>query len=215
MMGEQENSRLLEPGLLAAWLAARSIARGLALPVPDHGGWRVDTGLPGEIRRHVFSGPVPGISVLAASIEHPHIFIKMCGSGEQLLRLLPDRWQLLPGGFFMTHEGRLQAPALPAGYLLDVTTSQAITTARILTGDGAVVASGHAVEYAGVFVFDRIVTEAGHRRRGLGRALMAALAARQRSGGARRVLVATEDGSKLYASLGWHTQSPYSTATIM
>lgn len=115
----------------------------------------------------------------------------------------------------MTHEGRLQAPALPAGYLLDVRTSQAITTARILIGDGAVVASGHAVEYAGVFVFDRIVTEAGHRRRGLGRALMAALAARQRSGGARRVLVATEDGSKLYASLGWHTQSPYSTATIM
>lgn len=213
-MGEQENSHLLEAGLLAAWLAARSVARGLALPVPDHGGWRVDTGLPGEIRRHVFAGPVPGISALAASIHCPHILIKMCDTGEQLLKLLPPRWQLLPAGFFMTHEGSLQASALPAGYRLEVATSQAITTARILTSDGAVVASGHAVEHAGVFVFDRIVTEAAHRRRGLGRALIAALGARQRSDSARRLLVATEDGLKLYLSLGWHIQSPYATATI-
>ncbi|MGK5050173.1 GNAT family N-acetyltransferase [Janthinobacterium sp. RB2P8] len=213
-MGEQENAHLLEPGLLAAWLAARSIVRGLALPVPDHGGWRVDTGLPKEIRRYVSSEPVPGISALAASIHRPHIFIKMCCSGEQLLKLLPPRWQLRPAGFFMTHEGSLHAPALPAGYRLDVATSQAITTARIFTGDGAVAASGHAVEHAGVFVFDRIVTEAAHRRRGLGRVLIAALGARQRSASARRVLVATEDGLKLYASLGWHTQSAYSTATI-
>lgn len=214
-MEEQGKSHLADPGLLAAWLAARSIARGLALPVPDHGGWRVDTGLPGEIRRHVFAGPVPGISALAASIHGPHIFIKMCGDGEQLLGLLPPRWQLCPGGYFMTHEGTLQAPDLPAGYRLDVATSQEITTAHILAENGGIAASGHAVEYAGVFVFDRIVTEAGHRRRGLGRALMAALAARQRSASARRVLVATDDGAKLYASLGWHIASPYSTATIM
>ncbi|QYG06766.1 GNAT family N-acetyltransferase [Janthinobacterium sp. PAMC25594] len=214
-MEEQENAHLADPGLLAAWLAARSIARGLAPPVPDHGGWRVETGLPGEIRRYVFSGPVAAISTLAASIHRPHILIKMCGTGEQLLRLLPPRWQLLPGGFFMTHEGSLPAPSLPAGYRLVVATSQAITTARILTGDGSVAASGHAVEHAGAFVFDRIVTEAAHRRQGLGRALIAALAARQRSGSARRVLVATEDGLKLYASLGWHTRSPYSTAAII
>jgi GNAT superfamily N-acetyltransferase len=214
-MNKQANAQLADPGLLAAWLAARSIARGLPLPVSDHGGWRVDTGLAGEIRRHVFAGPVPGIRALAASIHGPHIFIKMCGTGQQLLELLPPGWQLCPGGFFMSHEGSLQAPDLPAGYRLEVATSQAMTTARILTGDGGVAASGHAVEYAGVFVFDRIVTEAGHRRRGLGRALIAALAARQRSGSARRVLVATEDGSKLYASVGWHIESPYSTATIV
>jgi GNAT superfamily N-acetyltransferase len=191
-MNKQANAQLADPGLLAAWLAARSIARGLPLPVSDHGGWRVDTGLAGEIRRHVFAGPVPGIRALAASIHGPHIFIKMCGTGQQLLELLPPGWQLCPGGFFMSHEGSLQAPDLPAGYRLEVATS-----------------------HAGVFVFDRIVTEAGHRRRGLGRALIAALAARQRSGSARRVLVATEDGSKLYASVGWHIESPYSTATIV
>lgn len=214
-MAELENAHQAESGLLAAWLAARSIARGLPPPVPEHGGWRVDTGLPGEIRRHVFGGPVPGISALAASIHGPHIFIKMCGSGEQLLGLLPPRWQLLPGGFFMRHEGSLHASVLPAGYRLEVTTAQAITTARILSGDGGIAASGHAVEHAGVFVFDRIVTQAAHRRRGLGRVLIAALAARQRSGRARRVLVATGDGLNLYLSLGWHVQSLYSTATIM
>ena len=214
-MVEQENLHLLEPGLLVAWLAARSVVRGLALPVPDHGGWRVDTGLPTEIRRYVFAGPAPGISALAAAIHRPRICIKMCGSGDQLLSLLPSRWQLLPAGFFMTHDGSMQAPALPAGYRLDVATSQAITTARILTGDGAVAASGHAVEYAGVFVFDRIITGAAYRRQGLGRALIAALGTRQRSGSARRVLVATGDGWKLYRSLGWHTQSPYSTAMMI
>ncbi|MGK5034264.1 hypothetical protein [Janthinobacterium sp. LB3P118] len=87
----------------------------------------------------------------------------------------------------------LHASALPAGYRLDVATSLAITTVRIVTGDGAVAASGYAVQYSSVFVFDRIVTEAAHRR---------------------RVLVATEDGLTLYASLGWHIQSPYSTAAI-
>jgi hypothetical protein len=33
----------VDPALLEAWLSARSIARGLPLPIPDQGGFRVDT----------------------------------------------------------------------------------------------------------------------------------------------------------------------------
>ena len=216
-MGEQEKTQLVDSKLLCAWLAARSIARGLALPIADHGGWRVETGLPDEIRRHVFAGPSAEIHKLAITINQPHILIKMCGSGEQLLRLLPPRWQLLPGRFLMTQAGNAGKPAipgLPVEYRLEISTIQAIRVARIFAKDGSVAASAKAVEYAGVFIFDNIVTAPAHRRRGLGRALMAALASTQIDAGARRVLVATEDGSKLYSSLGWQIQSPYSTAMM-
>jgi GNAT superfamily N-acetyltransferase len=204
----------MDTHLLSAWLSARSIARGLPLPVLDHGGWRVDTGLPDELRRHVFARPDQAISTLASTISSPHILLKLCGTGEQLLQLLPPRWQLLENRFFMTHERALAVPGLPAGYRLDVVTADAITEAHIRAEAGSIAASGHAVEYGGVFVFDRIATEPAHRRRGLGRAIMAALAARQASGSVRRVLVATEDGLELYKSLDWCVLSPYSTAAM-
>ena len=204
----------MDTELLGAWLSARSIARGLPLPVLEHGGWRVDTCLPDELRRHVFARPDQAISTLASTISSPHILLKLCGTGEQLLRLLPPRWQLLQNRFFMTHEGALAVPGLPAGYRLDVVTADAITEAHIRAEDGSIAASGHAVEVGGVFVFDRIATAPAHQRRGLGRAIMAALAARQASGSARRVLVATEDGLELYKSLDWCVLSPYSTAAM-
>jgi GNAT superfamily N-acetyltransferase len=216
-MGKQEKTHLVDSKLLYAWLTARSIARGLALPMADHGGWRVETGLPDELRRYVFAGPSAEIHKLAIIINKPHILIKMCGSGKQLLSLLPPRWQLLPGRFLMTQAGNAGKPViagLHAEYRLEISTKQAISVARIFAKDGSIAASAKAVEYAGVFIFDSVVTAPAHRRRGLGRALMAALASTQIEVGARRVLVATEDGSKLYSSLGWHIQSPYSTAIM-
>jgi GNAT superfamily N-acetyltransferase len=91
----------------------------------------------------------------------------------------------------------------------------AATCARILFEDGAVAASGYAIEHGGVFIFDTIVTAAPHRRKGLGKALMAALGATQQSATARRVLVATEDGRALYLALGWTVLSPYATVGLM
>lgn len=79
----------VDPDLLRRWLTARSVARGLPLPIACHGGWRVDSGLPAERCRHVFAGPVPGIHALALTVDDPLTFIKMCGTGEQLLALMP------------------------------------------------------------------------------------------------------------------------------
>jgi hypothetical protein len=50
---------------------------------------RVDTGLPNEIRRYVFAGPGPGLQELASSIRETRTFIKMCGSDDELLALVP------------------------------------------------------------------------------------------------------------------------------
>jgi GNAT superfamily N-acetyltransferase len=89
-----------------------------------------------------------------------------------------------------------------------------IVEARILSPTGILAASGYAAETEQVFVYDRIVTEPGHRRKGLGHALMQALHDARRDTAKRELLVATEDGRALYSTLGWQTISPYSSASI-
>jgi GNAT superfamily N-acetyltransferase len=205
----------VDPQLLASWLAARSIARGLPAPVPDRGGLRVDTGQPDELRRYVFAGADPAITELAREINQPKVFIKMCGWPSLLQARVTPRWQLQPDAYLMTKDaGRNPVPSLPTGFWMQVATEGCTTTARIFAEDDTLAASGYAVEYEGVFAFDRIATEAQHQRQGLGAALMAALGTAQQSQAAQRVLVATEQGRALYTTLGWRVLSPYSTVTI-
>lgn len=204
-----------EPDLLWRWVAARSIARGLPLPVPDRGGMRVDTGLPEEVRRYVFAGPEPGLRELAATIDAPHVYLKVCAAAAELRALLPPRWRLQPAGYLMAHDGPPAAPIPPApGYRVELLRDGAVRAARILAADGTTAASGFAAEHDGVFILDRILTDPLHRRRGLGRVLVTALGSMHRSSAARRVLVATEDGCALYSTLGWRVLSPYSTMVI-
>lgn len=215
MMEKHGTSGHVDAELLEGWLRARSIARGLPRPVPDRGGLRVDTGTPDEHCRYVYAGPVQEIRELAQSITAPNIYIKMCGPKHQLLALVPPRWELQPGAYLMTYDGwRSPVPSVPMGYRLQVVTESAMTIARIFADDDSLVASGSAVEYGGVFVFDRIATEPAHQHQGLGAAIMAALGTAQQSKAAQRVLVATEAGRALYSTLGWSLRSHYSTVTI-
>lgn len=201
--------------LLEAWLAARSIARGLPAPVAERGGLRVDTGSREESRRYVFAGPDAGIDELAREIDDPRVLIKMCGPREQLLSRVTPRWHLQPGAYLMTKPpGINPVPTLPPGYWMRLKTEQQVTTARIFTEDDTQVASGYAVEYEGVFIFDRIAVDVMHRQQGLGAALMAALGTAQQSQAAQRMLVATEMGRALYLTLAWRVLSPYSTVAL-
>ena len=183
------------------------------MPMPDWGGVRVDTALPGETHRYIFAEPSPSIAQLARTIAAPNILIKLCGTGAQLLALLPPGWGLRPAGYLMVHDGARAdtQPRLPDGYRLELHRQGPAAMARIVARDGALAARGHAAYCDGVFIVDRIATEAPHRRRGLGRAVMAALGTAQPPS-TRRVLVATEEGRYLYASLGWTVLSPYATA---
>lgn len=205
----------VDAGLIAAWLAARSMARDLPAPVPDRGGWRVDTGLPAETRRHVFAAACPGLVELGATIAEPRVLLKLAAPHAELAALLPPCWRLEPLAHVMTCADGFDGDATPPdGYRLSVERDGERAFARIIASDGALAASGHAAERGGVFIYDRIVTEAAHRRRGLGRALMLALQRTRRSPAARQVLTATADGRALYASLGWRVHCPWSTAAI-
>lgn len=202
----------VDPQLLWDWLAGRSVARGLPLPVPAHGGMRVDSNTPSEVQRHLFAGPVPGIRDVTASIQVPRSYVKMCGPGEQLLAMAPPGWVLQSPAWLMIHIGApMPSVPLPPGYRLEITRRDATVEARILTDEGALAASGFAVEYGSAYVFDRIATEPAHRRRGLGRSLMAALGTLQPSNASTRVLTATAEGRALYETLGWTVVSPYMT----
>lgn len=203
----------MDRDVVAAWLGARSVARGLPAPVLDHGGLRVDTWSEKEHQRWVFAQPDAGIAVLGRALAAPRLFIKLCAPSEELRSLLPSRWEVKASGYFMAATRDDPPLDLAPGYRVESEHHGAVTHVRIMTG-AEVAASGHAAETADAFVYDRIETAAEHRRRGLGRALMIALGQARRSPTVPRLLVATELGSKLYASLGWTARSVYSTGLI-
>ncbi|MGQ3383958.1 GNAT family N-acetyltransferase [Glutamicibacter sp. TV12E] len=67
-----------------------------------------------------------------------------------------------------------------------------------------VAASGHVSAVNGFAIFDRIITGADFRRRGLGTLIMRALASlAQEHDVEEGLLIASVDGQQLYASLGW------------
>lgn len=199
---------------LYAWLAERSIARGLPAPVRDHGGYRVDTHNPAEIVRWVFARATPAARRLAHSIDAPRYLLKLCGTDDDLRAIVPDIWRLHPPGYFMVADGACVERAPPAGYHLQVRRQGEVISAHISDHHGGIAASGHAAETAAAFIYDRIETAPQHRRRGLGQAVMTALRGQKLDNATTELLVATENGRALYETLGWRVLSPYATASI-
>ncbi|MEU7020573.1 GNAT family N-acetyltransferase [Streptomyces sp. NPDC046203] len=95
------------------------------------------------------------------------------------------------------------APVAP--YEREVRTEGPVTVVSLYDPSGAVAARGTIAVSGTDAIADRIETDAAHRRRGLGRAMMSALVETAVSQGARTgLLVASEEGQLLYSALGWH-----------
>jgi GNAT superfamily N-acetyltransferase len=78
--------------------------------------------------------------------------------------------------------------------------------------DGREAAHGQVALAGTTAVIDRIKTDPEHRRRGLGRAVMAALTGWAiEQGAVDGLLVASADGFQLYSALGWESRSPLMT----
>lgn len=206
---------MTEPHIIYRWLAARSVARGLPAPILEHDGWRVDVNTEKEQCRWVFSRISDGLRAVADKLSAPRHFIKLYGSGDALLAALPSHWHIESIGYVMTTDSATrQAKPLPPGYTQQSRNDGAVIVAEIFAPDGNLAASGYAAEAAGVFVYDRIVTEPAHGRRGLGSIIMNTLAQQRQSPAATEILVATDEGRALYTSLGWRVLSPFATAAI-
>ncbi|MFD2780066.1 GNAT family N-acetyltransferase [Novosphingobium pokkalii] len=209
------NTEGLDPHLLHAWLAARSLARGLPMPVPEHGGFRVDTGSEMETVRWVFPRMGDGLKELARTIHQPRQFLKVCETSEALCPALPAHWTIPASSHVMRANGPMPRRQLADGYSIAVEQSGPVTSVRIVTDTGILAASGYGAETDGVFVYDRIVTEPEHRRKGLGHVLMQTLHEARRDPHSFELLVATDDGRALYETLGWEKIASYASASIV
>lgn len=175
----------------------------------------MDTNLHNETRRWVFSRRCAGLEEIGREVVLPRHFIKLCGTAAALKAALPAAWHLEPQSYFMTAAvGRAAARPLPEGYALQCDRDGLTTIARIIAPDGGFAASGYATDAMDVFIYDRIVTAPEHQRKGLGNIIMNTLKGQRRSKNAPELLVATEEGRSLYASMGWRVISPFSTAFI-
>ncbi|HJO66027.1 MAG TPA: GNAT family N-acetyltransferase [Sphingomonas sanguinis] len=197
--------------LALAWLTGRSLARGVPLPVADHGGYRVDTHSEVETCRWIFTQINERLRDLARSVRAPGHLLKWLGEAENLRAVLPNGWHIHSASYFMQADDRQTEAALPSGYRIDVSRTGAVTAVRILHDSGDLAASGYGADTPNAFVYDRIVTAPAHRRKGLGTALMKTLAGTKRHHGPS-LLVATDEGRALYTTLRWRTISPYWTA---
>ncbi|MGH1551630.1 GNAT family N-acetyltransferase [Streptomyces sp. L7] len=90
-------------------------------------------------------------------------------------------------------------PEVPAGYRLRTWSRAGVTRALVRTEDGAFAARGQIAVTGSTAVVDQVETDPAHRRRGLGRLVMAVLAdAAAGQGAVVGVLGATPEGRALY-----------------
>ena len=208
-----------DPDLIARWADAWAISRGAAMPVARHGGLYIHVDQPDQIGRYIFAQlDADAIRPLAASIDRSLLYLKICAPADAVRPLLPHDWEIATPGYMMTAPLSVmldRPPAFPAEFKLRITCSDSITFAHILGAAGEEAARGRIVAVDDLIVFDRIRTADHYQRRGLGSAIMRALAAEARQSGIKdAMLCATPAGRELYTSLGWSLHSDYTTASL-
>ena len=206
--------------IFAAWSRGWAITREVPPPVPHADGLRIEVGLPRQVRRYVFPHLSQAIHDLGQTLSQPWVFLKACATTDELHALLPAPWQMQDEHFLMTcgDVPFAGSGALASGYRMQIDDAAAATRrahVAVHADDGSIAAAGHLALDERFAIYDRIVTEPAHQRRGLGRAVMHALQAIARAHGRHaNVLVASAQGRALYESLGWRLQSPWATAVI-
>jgi GNAT superfamily N-acetyltransferase len=190
------------------------MSRDVAPPVPAYGGWHIDVGLPDQQARYVFAAVSDGVRRASMEIDGQHTFLKACAEPGTLTNHLAAGWILRPQGFFMDWPSLSAGGCRPVAHydLSVVNVRQGVWTIEASTM-GSLAARGSVLIVDRFAIFDRIETDASHRRKGLGRAIVAQLASIAVTEGATHgLLVATPDGRALYETIGWRVHSPYSTA---
>jgi GNAT superfamily N-acetyltransferase len=207
-----------DAALVEAWVNGWALSRDVAAPIPVAGGHRLVVGQPGHAERLVFPAlDAAVLSAMAARITTPGVFLKAFCAPEALLAAVDARWSPQPPGDLMAVDlVAVPPPAAPAaGYVQRFHAEGAVLVVEIHDAKGEVAASGRAALTGRFAVFDKIITDTAHQRRGLGRIVMGVLGERARARGADQgVLVATPEGRALYEVLGWRFEGRMETVVI-
>jgi GNAT superfamily N-acetyltransferase len=208
-----------DAALVEAWVTGWALSRNVGAPIPVPGGHRVLVGDPGHAERFVFPAlDAAALSAQAARITAPGIFLKAFCAPEALLAAVDARWNPQPPGDLMAVDLAAVPPpsALAEGYVQELRAEGDVLVVEIHDADGGLAASGRAALTGGFAVFDKIITDPAHQRRGLGRVVMGVLGERARALGADQgVLVATPEGRALYEVLGWRFEGRMETVVIL
>ncbi len=203
--------------LVQAWARGWALSRGVPAPHARGDHLRIDVGLPGHVTRYLL--PHLDRDLLARLVStqaRSGTWLKICASPTEVTPLLPPGWRVHEPEFLMgTVLVDRDIPQVE-GYRARIELALPLLRAEFIAAAGEVAASGQAAVDGAFAIFDQIVTADAHRRRGLGRAVMAALTRGARDRGARQgVLVATEAGAALYQALGWSMVSPVTAASLV
>ncbi|MFC9734590.1 GNAT family N-acetyltransferase [Streptomyces roseolus] len=193
------------------WVEGWAVARRTSRPVDVPWGLRIDVGWPARTVRHVlFDADAATARALIGSITEPAVCVKAFLTLDAMRPWFPPTWEPVDPCFLMAVDLRPAPVRMPDGYTAAVETADGVVSVRVL-GDagGELAASGLAGLTDTACVYDRIVTEPAHRRRGLGTVVMGLLTdAALAAGVTEGVLGATVPGRALYETLGWKALAP-------
>ncbi len=204
------------PELVLAWGRGWAVSRGVPGPVEVPGGFRADVGLPGHRFRYVLhTWDTETIASLARHNSEPGTWIKVSGRATDLRSALPYLWTMDSAGYLMTTRLTVGTKNPPAPYETRVATDGEVVVATVVDATGAAAASGRLAPAGEYGVIDQVETVPAHRRRGLGTTVMWALSDHAvRNGLGTGILVATEDGRRMYRALGWTVRSEIAAAYV-
>lgn len=203
--------------LLQKWITAWALSRELPLPAQYKSGFKVEVGDEKQKERYVFAESNEDFFQLAQSIAEPWVYLKVCVPPHQFIDKIPERWELQAQGYMMHcfHPMNISYVSLPEGYFVKYTHHNSTFTVEIIAEDGKQVSIGRVVLIDDLAIYDRILTEEQHRRKGLASFLMKELENIALSKGIfNNFLVATEKGKVLYETLGWKLYSLYTSLVI-
>lgn len=199
------------------WLKGWSLSRQLPFPAPYKSGFKVVVGYENQKERYVFSCLNEDFYQLAHSIDEPWVYLKVCSAPDQFIKKIPERWVLQPQGYMMTcfHPMKFPEIKLFEGYHVEYAQYNSTFEVKIVTGNGEQASVGYVALIDNLAVYDRIVTEKNHQRKGLASYVLKELEKIALSKGfSNNFLVATEEGKLLYENLGWSMYSLHTSIVI-
>lgn len=208
----------ISPDILKKWLTAWSLSRELPLPIAYKSGFKVEVGDAKQKERYVFPELNEDFIQLSNTINEPWIFLKACDTAEEIRNHVSEKWTLQPQGYMMSCSHPMVFPNHNLGteYKLEFDSYNSTFVVRILTQNNEEAAIGRVVLVDDIAVYDRIITDSNHRRKGLATIIIRELEKIALSKNiTKNFLVATEEGRQLYQSLGWEVHSLYTSIVIV
>lgn len=203
--------------IVKSWLRGWCLSREVSFPVQYKSGFNVFVGDEKQKERYVFPELNEDFFQLARSIDEPWVYLKVSTSSEQVMGNIPEKWKLQAQGYLMTcfHPMIFPEICLTEGYHLEFSEYNTTFVVRIVAENGEQASIGRVSLIDDVAVYDRIVTEINHQRKGLASFLLKELEKIALSKGfANNLLVATEEGKLLYENLGWKEYALHTSIVI-